>query len=204
MVALTGGIGSGKSTVADLFAEHGVPVLDADVLAREVVAPGQPALAEVVSAFGPEVLDDGGHLDRAELRERVFSDADQRRQLEQILHPRIRVEMNRRLERLGGSYCLVCIPLLFETGRSSDFDRVLVVDVPTEIQIERTFKRDGSQRTTIEGILAAQIDRRTRLELADDVIDNSADIETLRGDVDKLHHKYLEMALGAEIARLRS
>ena len=194
VVALTGGIGSGKSTVADLFAAKGIVVIDSDLLAREVVEPGQPALDEVVSTFGAGVLDASGHLDRAQLREQVFADAEKRRQLERILHPRIRAEMNRRMEEVEGPYCLVSIPLLFETGRAQEFDRVIAVDIPTEMQLDRTLERDGSPRATIEGILAAQIDRPQRLELADDVIDNSGDAQSLRRQVDSLHEKYLQMA----------
>ncbi len=194
VVALTGGIGSGKTTVADMFAELGVTLIDSDVLAREVVEPGQPALEEVVSAFGSDVLDETGKLNRAALREIVFGDAEKRRTLEAILHPRIIAEMNRRIEQVEGSYCLVCIPLLFETGRQTQFDRTLVVDLPPELQIERTLKRDGSPRATIEGILAAQVARSRRLELADDVIDNSGEIRLVRREVDKLHQKYLELA----------
>lgn len=194
VVALTGGIGSGKTTVANMFAELGVTLIDSDVLAREVVEPGQPAFEEVVSAFGPDVLDESGRLNRATLRERIFADPEKRRILENILHPRIIAETNRRIEQAEGSYCLVCIPLLFETRRQDQFDRTLVVDLAPEKQIERTLKRDGSPRATIEGILAAQVDRSHRLELADDVIDNNGDSQLVRRKVDKLHQQYLELA----------
>lgn len=196
VVALTGGIGSGKTTVSDMFAELGVAIIDSDILAREVVQPGHPALAEVTSAFGCDVLDEDGTINRAKLRERVFAAPDKRKTLEGILHPRIIAETNRRLEELEDSYCIVCIPLLFETGRQDQFDRTLVVDVPPEVQIERALKRDGSPRATIERILAAQVDRSRRLELADDVIDNSGDIERVRNEVDLLHHQYLELTQG--------
>ena len=194
VVALTGGIGSGKTTVSDLFAELGVVIIDSDILAREVVEPGQPALKEVMSVFGSEVIDEDGALNRAKLRKRVFSAPDKRRILEEILHPRIMAETNRRIEEVEDSYCMVCIPLLFETGRQNQFDRVLVVDVPPETQIKRTLERDGSPRATIEGILAAQVVRSRRLALAHDVIDNSGDIELVRQEVDQLHQKYLELA----------
>ena len=194
VVALTGGIGSGKTTVSDLFAELGVVIIDSDILAREVVEPGQPALKEVMSVFGSEVIDEDGALNRAKLRKRVFSAPDKRRILEEILHPRIMAETNRRIEEVEDSYCIVCIPLLFETGRQNQFDRVLVVDVPPETQIKRTLERDGSPRATIEGILAAQVVRSRRLALAHDVIDNSGDIELVRQEVDQLHQKYLELA----------
>ena len=194
MVALTGGIGSGKTTVTDLFSELGVPIIDSDVLAREVVEPGQPALDQVVSAFGADILDESGKLNRGELRERVFTMPEKRKILEGILHPIIVAETDRRVREAKASYCLVCIPLLFETGRQSDFDRILVVDVSPELQIERTLKRDGSPRGTIEGILAAQVDRSRRLEFADDVIDNSGDKQRVRRQVDVLHQKYLQLA----------
>ena len=194
MVALTGGIGSGKTTVTDLFAELGVKIIDSDILAREVVEPGQPALEEIVSVFGTGILDKSGRLNRGQLRERVFAAPEKRKTLEGILHPIIIAETNRWVDEVEDSYCLVCIPLLFETAQQDRYDRVLVVDVPPETQIERTLKRDGSPRTTIEGILAAQVDRSRRLELADDVIDNSGDIQQVRHRVGMLHQKYLELA----------
>ena len=177
-----------------MFAELGVKIIDSDVLAREVVEPGRPALEEIVSVFGTDLLDESGQLNRGKLRERVFAAPEKRKTLEGILHPIIIAETDRRVDEVEDSYCLVCIPLLFETTRQDQYDRVLVVDVPSEIQIERTLKRDGSPRTTIEGILAAQVDRSRRLELADDVIDNSGDIQRVRHQVGELHQKYLDLA----------
>ena len=142
-VALTGGIASGKSTVADLFAALGVPVIDTDVIAREVVEPGRPALAQVAEAFGPDVLDAEGRLDRKRMREHIFSDPDARRRLEAILHPAIRAEMERQSQAAGGPYQVLVIPLLAEGGRRDHVDRVLLVDVPEELQIQRVMWRDG-------------------------------------------------------------
>ena len=140
---LTGGIASGKSAVAELFAKLGVPVLDTDQIARDVVEPGMPALAQLVAEFGPEILDAQGRLDRARMRERVFSDPAQRKQLEAITHPAIREELARRSAAAGGDYQIHVIPLLVESGRADAYDRVLVVDCPEEAQIERLMARDG-------------------------------------------------------------
>ena len=194
MVALTGGIGSGKTTVSDLFAALGVIIIDSDILAREVVEPGQPALDEVIALFGEDIVNEAGGLNRKKLRERVFADPDKRKALETILHPRIIAEMGRRVSLVTDSYCIVCIPLLFETGRQSQFDQVLVVDVAPELQITRTLQRDGSPRSTIESILEAQVDRAQRLAFADHVIDNSGDIESVRQQVAQLHERFLELA----------
>ena len=194
VIALTGGIGSGKSTVADLFAELGVPIIDADLVAREVVQPGQPALAEISSAFGPEVLDGSGRLRRDLLRELVFSNPAGRRTLESILHPRIREIMQRRLADLTAPYAILVIPLLLETGQQSLGDRTLVVDLPESLQIERVRQRDRLDDARIKSILAAQCGRATRLKAADDLIDNGGDSAGLRDKVEKLHRQYLALA----------
>jgi len=194
VVALTGGIGSGKSTVARIFAELGAPVIDADLVAREVVEPGTPALAEIESAFGPEILDDTGRLHRENLREKVFSDAAARRRLESIMHPRIRDIMVRRLSDLDAPYAILVIPLLLETGQKELGDRTLVVDLPESLQIERVKQRDHLEQARIETILTAQCDRSTRLSAADDVIDNQGDAEKLREQVEKLHRRYVALA----------
>ncbi|MBU1190718.1 MAG: dephospho-CoA kinase [Gammaproteobacteria bacterium] len=193
-IGLTGGIGSGKSTVAELFAARGVPVIDADVIARELVAPGQPALAAIVAAFGSEILNAEGALDRSRLRERVFSDAKQRLQLEAILHPRIRAEMTTRITTLNAPYVMLVIPLLFEAAQTDMVDRVLVVDVSPEVQRERVAARDALSQQQIEAILTAQLDREHRIERADDVIDNSGDLAALEQQVDTLHRRYLALA----------
>jgi dephospho-CoA kinase len=193
-VALTGGIASGKTAVANFFASHGVPVIDTDVIAREVVEPGQPALAAVVDAFGTGVLAADGRLDRPRLRERIFGDAEARRRLEAILHPAIRAEMERQSRAAGGPYQVLVIPLLAEGGRRDHIDRVLVVDVPEATQIERLVRRDGVSRDQADAALRAQASRDARLAFADDVIENTGDVAALETRVAKLHGNYLRRA----------
>ena len=193
-VALTGGIASGKSTVANLFAARGVPVIDTDVIAREVVEPGTPALAAVVEAFGPEVLDADGRLDRRRMRERIFGDAAARRRLEGILHPAIRAEMARRSLAAGGPYQVLVIPLLAEGGRRDHVDRVLLVDVPEELQVERLMRRDGVSREQAAASLGAQAGRAARLAIADDVILNTGRADDLDHEVTALDGKYRKLA----------
>lgn len=193
-IGLTGGIGCGKSTVADLFAARGVPVIDADVIAREMVAPGQPAQAAIIAAFGSEILNAEGALDRVRLRERVFADSKQRLQLEAILHPRIRAEMTTRIATLNAPYVMLVIPLLFEAAQTDMVDRVLVVDVSPDVQRERVAARDAFSQQQIEAVLTAQLDREHRIERADDVIDNSGDLAALEQQVDTLHRKYLALS----------
>jgi dephospho-CoA kinase len=193
-VALTGGIASGKSTVADLFAALGVPVIDTDVIAREVVEPGQPALAEIVAAFGPGVLGDDSRLDRRQMRARIFADPDARRRLEAILHPAIRKEMERQSREAGGPYQVLVIPLLTEGGRRDHVDRVLLVDVPEELQIQRLMGRDHVSHEHARASLDAQATRAQRLALADDVVHNTGRPDDLREAVAGLHARYLHLA----------
>ena len=193
-VGLTGGIASGKTAIANLFATHGVPVIDTDIIAREVVEPGQPALATVVDAFGTGVLAADGRLDRPRLRERIFGDAEARRRLEAILHPAIRAEMERQSRAAGGSYQVLVIPLLVEGGRQNHINRVLVVDVPEATQIERLVRRDGVSRDQADAALRAQASRDARLAFADDVIENTGDLAALEMRVAKLHGDYLRLA----------
>jgi dephospho-CoA kinase len=194
IVALTGGIGSGKSTVSDRFAALGVPVIDTDVIAREQVLPGSPALEEIRSAFGPVVFAPDGTLDRARLRELVFDVPDKRRQLERILHPRILAEMDRRIRALDAPYAIVVIPLLLETDQTSMADRILVVDCAEALQIARVRERSGLNKNQIRRILTAQIDRASRLVAADDVIENNGSLDELIAAVDRLHESYLLLA----------
>ena len=196
VVGLTGGIGSGKTTVASLFSQAGVPVIDADELARELVVPGEPAFDEIVSVFGTDLVSPCGMLDRSKLRALVFRNATKRKRLEAILHPRIRCEMERRLSAINASYCLLVIPLLFETDQVELVDRVLVVDAPREQQIRRTQGRDGVTRRSVEGILRAQLSQRERLERADDVIRNDSDLAHLEKQVQALHGRYLQRSGG--------
>jgi dephospho-CoA kinase len=194
VVGLTGGIASGKSTVAERFAARGVAVIDTDVIAREVVEPGAPGLQRVVEAFGAEVLDADGRLARAKLAARVFRDAAARERLESILHPLIRAESERRIAQAPGPYCVLVVPLLVETGYTGLVDRVLVVDLPEAVQIERLQARDERPREEIEGILRAQASREERLAAADDVIRNDADLAALEHAIEALHRKYLRLA----------
>jgi dephospho-CoA kinase len=194
LIALTGGIASGKTAVADLFAKLGVPVLDTDQIARDVVAPGMPALARLVAEFGAEILDAHGSLDRARMRERVFNDPAQRRRLEAITHPAIREELARRAAAAGGDYQIHVIPLLVETGRAEVYDRVLVVDCPQEAQLARLMARDGTSREQAEEILAAQASREERLNAAHDVIENTGTLADLEHFVQTLHSNYALLA----------
>lgn len=194
-VGLTGGIGSGKSTVADCFASHGVPVIDTDVIARDLTAPGGAALEEIRAAFGDEVLRVDGTLDRAALRRRVFADSAPRRQLEAILHPRIRQAVEERLATSSAPYALIVIPLLVETGGYQDLlDRVLVVDCPEDVQIARVIARSGLTPDAVRAILAAQAGRAERLAAADDIIVNTGAPEALHAEVAALHQRYQALA----------
>ncbi|MCU0974847.1 MAG: dephospho-CoA kinase [Steroidobacteraceae bacterium] len=196
-IGLTGGIASGKSAVADLFARRGVAVLDTDQIARDVVAPGTPGLAEVVEAFGPVVLAPDGSLDRRALRERVFANPADRRRLESILHPRIRAELERRSAVAGGPYQVLVIPLLVEGTGQTRVDRVLVVDCPEELQVARLVARDGGTESSARAILAAQASRAERLAVADDVIENDGAREALETAVAALDARYRRLAGGA-------
>ncbi len=192
-IGLTGGIASGKSTVAQRFVELGVPVIDADESSRLVVAPGQPGLAAVVAKFGKGVLTANGELDRRALRDLIFSDAYARRDLEAILHPLIRADMERRAEAAAGSYIVLAIPLLVEGGSRNHLDRILVVDVEESIQLERLIARDSISLDQARAILAAQASRASRLKAADDVLINAGTVTQLRRAVDRLHERYLQL-----------
>jgi dephospho-CoA kinase len=193
VVGLTGGIGSGKTAVSDRFAHYGVPVIDTDLIARELVEPGQPALAEIAAEFGPECLDNEGRLNRAHLRQRVFADEADRRRLEAILHPRIRAVARERIAALTTPYCLLVIPLLAETGMTDLVDRVLVVDVSEAEQTRRVMARDRIDETQARRILVAQASRSQRLALADEVVENSGDFASLDQQIAKLHRHYLQI-----------
>ncbi|MDT8387659.1 MAG: dephospho-CoA kinase [Thiogranum sp.] len=193
-IALTGGIGSGKSEVARRFAELGAPIIDTDIIARKLVEPGAPALEEIVALFGADILDPGGHLDRAALRKRIFADSGKREQLEAILHPRIRESAVAQADQLDARYCLLVIPLLLETGGDYPVDRVLVVDTPPELQYQRVAVRDGLSDHEIAAILATQVERQQRLAAADDVIVNEGSLGALQSQVNDLHLLYLALA----------
>lgn len=193
-VGVTGGIGSGKSTVASLFAEQGVPIIDTDTIAHALVEPGLPAYSAIVKTFGQSVLNAAKKIDREKLRNIVFKETKERRKLEAILHPGIRDEVRRQLGGIDKPYCLVVVPLLIESGFTDLVDRVLVVDADESTQIARTKARSGMSEPEIRAILAAQISRDERLRKADDVIANSADIAHLRQEVARLHEHYLKLA----------
>ncbi len=195
VVGLTGGIGSGKTAVSDCFAALGVPVIDTDIIAREVVEPGQPALAEIVAAFGAECVDSSGALQRAVLRQRIFHDAAARQQLEALLHPRIRNIVRERSAAQSAPYVLVVIPLLVESGMRDLVQRVLVVDVSEEEQMRRVLHRDQVHQLQVRQILNAQATRSQRLAIADEVLVNDGSLADLSAKVAALHQHYLRLAL---------
>ena len=196
-IGLTGGIASGKSALEKAFAKQGVVVADADLLAREVVAPGEPALAAVVERFGRDVLQADGQLDRAALRVRVFGDPEQRRALEAILHPAIRARLEAICRAAPGPYAIATVPLLTEGGGRAAYPwlhRILVVDTPAAVQKARLMQRDGIDATLADQMMAAQASRAERLALADDIVVNDGDLAHLQRAADALHLRYLALA----------
>ena len=194
VVGLTGGIGSGKSAVADVFAELGATVVDADLLGREVVAPGSAALTRIAEHFGGSIIMADGSLHRQALRGIVFSDALEKDWLENLLHPLIAELMKSRISSWASPYCLLVSPLLLETGQQQLADRILVVDVSKATQLTRTLQRDRGDPNTINAIIASQIDRQQRLQKADDILDNEAGLDQLNVGIHQLHQKYLRLA----------
>ncbi len=193
-VGLTGGIASGKSTAAKFFGALGVPILDSDQIARDVVEPGQPPLGRLVERFGPSILTPDGHLDRPALREIVFSDPRARADLEALTHPAIGAAMEARSAAAGGPYQILVIPLLVEKNLSAHVDRVLVVDCEEQLQLKRLRAREGSTLEQARSILNAQVPRAARLKAADDVIHNDTDMNAVREQVAALHTRYLDLA----------
>ena len=193
VIALTGGIASGKTAVSDRFAARGIPVVDTDRIAREVVAPGTTGLAEVAAAFGKGILDAEGRLDRSALRKRIFGDAEDRERLEAILHPQIERAARAAVDAADGPYVILVVPLLVETGLFDDADRVLVVDVPESIQVERLMARDGVTAEQARDALAAQASRTRRLAVADDVIENVGVEDALDAEVQRLDQAYRDL-----------
>jgi len=191
VVGLTGGIGSGKTTVASGFSTLGVPVIDTDQLAHELVEPGQQALAEIISAFGAEAVTADGRLDRDYMRQQVFSDSVQKSRLEAILHPKIRNRIRALLSDISTPYCIVVIPLLIEARQTDMVDRILVIDSPEKEQLIRVAARDGLSDNAIMAIMESQADRNTRLAAADDIIVNDRDISELTGRIKELHRHYM-------------
>ena len=193
-VGLTGGIASGKSTATKYFADLGVPIIDTDQVARDVVEPGQPPLERLVERFGNSILTPDGHLDRPALRNIVFSDPKARADLEALTHPAIGAAVEARSAIAGGPYQILVLPLLVEKSLGSQLDRVLVVDCDEELQIKRLEARDGSTLAQAQAILNAQASRGARLKAAHDVIKNDGDISAVRDQVAGLHARYLELA----------
>lgn len=191
VVGITGGIGSGKTTVSNLFAELGVTVIDADIVAREVVEPGQPAMQQIAKEYGDAVVLPDGHLNRAAMREIVFADPSKRARLEEITHPAIRARMMEQLTTATSDYAIMVLPLLVDTGHWEMIDRVLVVDVDEHTQLERVMNRDHLPEHQVNAILDAQVSREERLAAADDIILNSHDIDHLQKEVAHLHAIYM-------------
>lgn len=194
VVGLTGGIGSGKTAATNAFKQLGITIVDADIVAREVVEPGSPALAKIAAHFGDTILLADGQLDRAALRERIFNNADEKKWLEALLHPLINAETARQLKAANSAYVIYVSPLLIDGGQQQFCQRIVVVDVPEEQQITRTMSRDGNDRALVEKILASQINRQIRLAAASDIIDNSGDLNQLNTQVEQLHLQFLQLA----------
>ena len=193
-IGLTGGIASGKSTVAEHFRELGAAIVDTDVIAREIVRPGSPALQHIRRQFGDAVVAADGSLDRAAMRAVVFADSDKRQALEAILHPRIRDETLRQAASARGPYQLIVVPLLADSPLKDSMDRILVVDCDPEIQLKRLLQRDVETEQQARRIIAAQVSREQRLAIADDVIDNNGSLDSTLEQVDALHRDFLQQA----------
>lgn len=194
IVGLTGGIGSGKTAVSNAFAQLGIDIIDADVCARDVVVKGSDALQQIAQHFGNGILTENHELDRAALRQKVFSNEAEKTWLNQLLHPLIRQRMLDQISASQSTYCILAVPLLLENQMQSMVNRVLVVDVSPELQIKRVIDRDQSEEKLIRSIMKSQLDRDSRLAFADDVIDNQTDLIALQQQVDILHQNYLAMA----------
>jgi dephospho-CoA kinase len=194
IIGITGGIGSGKTAASDYLAAQGITVVDADQVSRQIVEPGEPALEQIRARFGDRVLGGDGRLDRAALREIVFADPDERAALEAITHPAIGAEIRRQLEASESSYTILVSPLLLETDQYQMVERVLLVDVPESVQVERTARRDEVPGDQIRHIMAAQMDRPERRRKADDIVLNDGSLADLHEQLDHLHQYYLELA----------
>ena len=194
VIGLTGGIGSGKSTVASIFVNLGIEVINADQLARDVVEPGSPTLVTIVERYGEYILQEDDSLNRSQLREIVFADANEREWLEQLTHPLIAQLIKDQLRAVSSPYAILESPLLIETDQKELVDRILVIDIVEETQLQRTLARDDSKEATIKAIINSQIPREQRLEAADDRVDNSAKFEATEREILRLHKQYLLMA----------
>jgi len=194
VIGVTGGIGSGKTTVCNLFHElFAIPVIDADIIAKDVVKKNQPALRAIVAEFGEDILTDSGELDRPKIKNIVFSQPAKRKVLEQIVHPKVRNEMRLQISRVNKSYCLLSVPLIAESTDKSIFDRILVVDCDEKIQMERVISRDRLANETVVAIMKAQASREDRLVIADDIIINNGPTSQLNDQVQLLHETYQDL-----------
>lgn len=197
VIALTGGIGSGKTTVSNIFKSHDVPVIDTDIIARELVETGKPAYTQIVNTFGEKILTKNNEIDRQALRNIIFSSKAKRLQLEKILHPLIWNEVRTQISLFDAPYCIVVVPLLLENSsnlKEVSFNRILVIDIEESIQIERVINRDKSEASIIKNIINSQISRQSRLDAADDILVNENGIDSLRKKVELLHKQYLELS----------
>jgi len=193
-IGLTGGIGSGKTTACRLFSGLGVPVIDADQITRDLTCPGKPLLDIIACEFGRDLINDDGELNRERMRRIIFNDLNARKKLESILHPMVYSEIEQTIGEIVADYCIVSIPLLLETGNPRQFDRILVIDVPEDIQRERAARRDNTDPIAIQSIIDSQISRSERLKMADDVIQNNGDLASLERQIRQLHEKYTALA----------
>ena len=197
VIALTGGIGSGKTTVSEIFKSKDIPVIDTDIIARQIVEPGRLAYDEVIKEFGTEILNPNKTINREYLRKLIFSSEEKRIQLEKILHPIIWDEVPLQISKLKSPYCIVVVPLLVENltkVKPIKFDRILVIDTTEELQLKRSIQRDNSDETMIKKIMQNQVSRQTRLDAADDVILNVDNLDSLRKDIENMHTQYIELS----------
>ena len=195
-VGLTGGIGSGKTTIKNFFDGLGAPTIDADEISHSITKPGQAAFDEVVALFGEESLDETGNLDRKRLRALIFDEPDLKQKLEAIIHPRVRAQIREFTDRVDYPYCIICIPLLLETGAQSTVDRVLVVDAPEELQVARVNRRDNADEQQTRSIIRSQTGRAERLRAAHDIFVNDGNISDLKARVENLHDRYMKIGAG--------
>jgi dephospho-CoA kinase len=193
-IGLTGGIGSGKTTASNIFSGLGVAIIDADVIAHQVLAINQPAFAETIQLFGKEILDSSGHIDRGILRKLIFENLEKRSALEQIIHPRVRATIEEETASLQADYCLIVIPLLIESNMHDLVDRILVITANPDMRINRIQQRDKTSLDDVQKIIAAQINEKERLSCADDILTNNNDVLSLERDIRMLHEKYQELA----------
>ena len=194
IIAITGGIGAGKSTAVDMFRKYNVPIIDTDVIARELVDNDPSILQAMTKAFGEIILDEKKNLDRAQLRKIIFNDEQQRKTLQDILHPRIHQQVLSDIESLQASYCIIVIPLLVESAQDYPYDQVLLIDADEQVQIDRAAQRDNNSTALIRKIMSAQASREERRAAADDIIDNNGPLSDLQEQVADLHSKYLKLS----------